>query len=191
MNTKSPNNENLLHLIQECRKNKREAQKLLYKEFYGYAMSICIRYLSNRDEAVEVLNDAYMKVFTNIKKFDIAYPFKAWFRRILINESINATKKKVGRFKESNIEEAHGIASSDSIASDIGHKEIVEMIQQLPPQYQTVFNLHVIEGYKHEEIGEMLSISPGTSKSNLSKAKGKLRKLLNEHLEADDRIRKG
>jgi len=75
--------------------------------------------------------------------------------------------------------------------ANIGHQEVVEMIQQLSPQYQTVFNLHEIEGYTHEEIGKMLSISSGTSKSNLSKAKEKLRTLLNDYLEADERIRRG
>jgi len=77
MSSKSPNDENLLPLLKGCKKKNREAQKLLYKEFYGYGMSICIRYGSNREEAVEVLNDAFMKVFTNIKKFDVTYPFKA------------------------------------------------------------------------------------------------------------------
>ncbi len=188
---KSPNEKNILHLIKGCKKNDREAQKLLYKEFYGYAISICIRYVTNREEAVEVLNDAFMKVFTNVKKINQAYPFKAWFRRILINESINAAKKRAGKFfKEERLEEAHGLGEEADVITNIGHQAVVEMIQQLPPQYQTVFNLHVIEGYTHDEIAERLSISAGASKSNLSKAKGKLRKLLNENLEAGERIRR-
>lgn len=191
MISNSPNDENLLRLIKGCINKNREAQKLLYKEFYGYGMSICIRYARNREEAVEVLNDAFMKVFTNIKKFDINYPFKAWFRRILINESINVAKRKAGRFRESSLEEAYGVGNDEVATSNISHQEVVEMIQQLSPQYQTVFNLHVIEGYTHEEIGKMLDISTGTSKSNLSKAKEKLRTLLNDYLEADERIRRG
>ena len=191
MSAKSPNDENLLRLLKGCKKENRVAQKRLYKEFYGYGMSICIRYGSNREEAVEVLNDAFMKVFTNIKKFNVAYPFKAWFRRILINESINAAKKKAGSFRESSLEEGQGIGADEVVTSNISHREVVEMIQQLSPQYQTVFNLHVIEGYKHEEISKLLSISTGTSKSNLSKAKEKLRTLLNDYLEADERIRRG
>lgn len=131
-----------------------------------------------------------MKVFSNIKKFDKVYPFKVWFRRILINESINAAKKRVGRFKEDNLEEAYDLSDGEDVISDIGHQEVVEMIQQLSPQYQTVFNLHVIEGYSHEEIAGKLSRSIGTSKSNLSKAKDKLRKLLNENLEAGERVRR-
>jgi RNA polymerase sigma-70 factor (ECF subfamily) len=191
MISNSPNDENLLRLIKGCIKKNREAQKFLYKEFYGYGMSICIRYGRNREEAVEVLNDAFMKVFTNIKKFDVTYPFKAWFRRILINESINAVKKSTGRFRESSIEEAHSVGNDEVATSNISHQEVVEMIQQLSPQYQTVFNLHVIEGYSHKEISKLLSISSGTSKSNLSKAKEKLRTLLNDYLEADERIRRG
>ncbi len=190
MFNKSPNDKTILHLIKGCKKNDREAQKLLYTEFYGYAISICIRYVADRDEAVETINDAFMKVFANIKKFDKAYPFKAWFRRILINESINAAKKRAGKFKEDNIEEAYDLADVEDVISDIGHQEVVEMIQQLSPQYQTVFNLHVIEGFTHDEIAEKLSISTGTSKSNLSKAKDKLRKLLNENLEAGERVRR-
>jgi RNA polymerase sigma factor (sigma-70 family) len=184
----SPNHKHLLHLLNRCKKNNREAQKLLYKEFYGYAMSICIRYAVSRDEAVEILNDAFMKVFTNIKKFDKTYPFKAWFRRILINESVNAAKKRAGKFKEDNLDEAYGVAEDENVTANLGHREVVEMIQQLSPQYQTVFNLHVIEGYTHHEIAEKLSISVGTSKSNLSKAKDKLRELLNENLKAGERL---
>jgi len=191
MSAKSPNDENLLRLIKGCRKKNREAQKLLYQEFYGYGMSICIRYGSGSEEAIEVLNDAFMRVFTNIKKFDVSYPFKPWFRRILINESINAAKRRAGKFKEANIEEAYGAAIDEVVTSNISHQEVVAMIQQLSPQYQTVFNLHVIEGYTHEEISKMLLISIGTSKSNLSKAKEKLRTFLNDYLEADERIRRG
>jgi len=191
MSNRHPNDTYLLNLIKGCRKHKRESQKLLYQEFYACGMSVCIRYVSNRDEAVEVLNDAYMKVFNNIKKYDIKLPFKAWFRRILINEAINATRKRAGRFQESDIEEAYDLGTNERVTSDISHKEVVAMIQQLSPQYQAVFNLHVMEGYSHEEISNMLSISIGTSKSNLSKAKEKLRTLLNEHLEVDERIRRG
>ncbi len=191
MSAKSPKDENLLRLIKGCRKKNREAQKLLYQEFYGYGMSICIRYGSGSEEAIEVLNDAFMRVFTNIKKFDVSYPFKPWFRRILINESINAAKRRAGKFKEANIEEAYGAAIDEVVTSNISHQEVVAMIQQLSPQYQTVFNLHVIEGYTHEEISKMLLISIGTSKSNLSKAKEKLRTFLNDYLEADERIRRG
>ncbi len=186
----TPNDKKLLQLLSGCKKNNRTAQKALYKEYYGYAMSICIRYVTNRDEAVEVLNDAFMKVFLHIKKFDKKYPFKAWFRRILINESINSVKKRTGEFNEDSLETAHNVAQQEAVISSIGHQEIVEMIQQLSPQYQTVFNLHVMEGYSHDEIAEMLGISPGTSKSNLSKAKEKLRKLLNKNLESDERVRR-
>ena len=176
----------IYQLIKGCLKNDRDAQKKLYQEYYSYGMSICIRYVGDREEAVEVLNDSYMKVFKNIAKYDSKYPFKAWFRRILINESINTIKRKSGKFNEESLEGMVEPGMDNSIISDIGHTDVLEMIQQLPPQYKAVFNLHTIEGYTHEEIGKMLSISNGTSKSNLFKAKEKLKVLLNDYMEVGD-----
>lgn len=141
--------------------------------------------MKNREEAVEVLNDAFLKVFSNIKQFDTVRPFKPWLRRILINESINAVKKKARKFEEEQLDEAMDYGSKDEISSEISYLEIVGMIQQLPLQYQTVFNLHVMEGFTHEEIGDMLNIKPGTSKSNLFKAKDKLKTILRAYLEKD------
>lgn len=187
----NPNSRELLQTIAGCKKKKRSAQKALYRAFYSYGMSICMRYTGNREEAVEVLNDGFMKVFINIKKFNPKYPFKAWLRKILINESINTMRKKAGSFVEQSLEEAAALSSDETITSDISHQDVIAMIQQLSPQYKAVFNLHVIEGYSHEEIGEMLGISAGTSKSNLAKAKQKLRELLDEYLGTDERIRRG
>ncbi len=141
--------------------------------------------MKTRDEAVEVMNDSFLKIFKNIKTFNPKMPFKPWLRRILINESINAVKKKASLFKEEHLEEDAMYAQENNITTEISYAEIVEMIQQLPPQYQTVFNLHVIEGFKHEEIAKMLNIKPGTSKSNLFKAKEKLKIILREFLQSD------
>ena len=141
--------------------------------------------MKTRDEAAEVMNDSFLKIFKNIKTFNPGMPFKPWLRRILINESINAVKKKASLFKEEYLQEDTVYGQENNITTEISYAEIVEMIQQLPPQYQTVFNLHVIEGFKHEEIAEMLNIKPGTSKSNLFKAKEKLKIILREFLQSD------
>ena len=175
----------LIHLIKRCKKNNRTAQKELYQHFYGYAISVTIRYMKDKDEAVEVMNDAFLKVFKNFDSFDSGMPFKPWFRRILINESINAIKKKASHFKEEQLDERTEVAEQGDIDSEISYHEIVSMIQRLPPQYQMIFNLHVIEGFSHEEIGTMLEIHPGTSKSNLHKAKEKLKVILKQYLETD------
>jgi RNA polymerase sigma-70 factor (ECF subfamily) len=153
--------------------------------FYAYGMSICIRYSGNRDEAVEILNEAFMKVFQNLGKFNIGRPFKPWFRRITINTAINFLKKKAPESAEISIGHGEHLSRGEEILSGISYDEIVDMIQQLPPSYRTVFNLYVIEGYKHDEIASMLGISTGTSKSNLSKAKQQLRGLLQAYFEED------
>lgn len=147
-------------------------------------MSICLRYSDNREEAVELLNEAFMKIFTNLKRFDFSKPFKPWFRKILINTCINNFNKKKIIFS-TELDEAKNHSSSDEILSGISYQEILVMIRKLTPSYRTVFNLYVIEGYKHEEIANMLGISVGTSKSNLSKAKRNLQLILKEYFKED------
>ena len=125
-----------------------------------------------------------MKIFKNLNKFDLQKPFKPWFRRVLINTCINNFRKKKIDFTVE-LDKANNQEVSNDILSSISYLEILEMIRKLSPAYRAVFNLHVIEGYKHEEIAEMLTISTGTSKSNLSKAKKHLRLILKEYFEED------
>jgi len=173
----------LTEIIKGCRKQKRESQKELFQMFYAYGMSITLRYTESRDQAAAVLNDAFMKVFTNIKKYDTDRPFKPWFRRILINTAINQyhKTKKQQQLTEF-LSPDHEIEKEETIISGISYQELIEMVQKLTPAYRTVFNLFVIEGFTHQEIAGMLDISVGTSKSNLSKAKRNLRAILEHYL---------
>src|SRR6056297_3526402 len=151
--------------------------------FYAYGMSITLRYANSRNEGAAILNDSFMKVFENIDQFDTERDFKPWFRRIVINTAINEYhKNKMRMEKVEPISESHDLLTDNKIVSGISYDEIIEIIQKLSPVYRTVFNLYVIEGYKHREIAEMLEISVGTSKSNLSKAKSNLRELLEKNL---------
>jgi RNA polymerase sigma factor (sigma-70 family) len=172
-------------ILRGCRKNDRESQKLLYERFYGYAMSICLRYADNRDEASAVLNDGFMKIFSGMKQFDLSRPLKPWLRKIMVNTAINQYKEKQRQIHAEEMEQAEKESEAENIISGISYQEIIEMLHKLPPAYRTVFNLYAIEGYKHEEIAKMLGITVGTSKSNLFKAKEHLRKILNEFFEAD------
>jgi RNA polymerase sigma factor (sigma-70 family) len=173
----------LSDIIKGCRKRRRENQKELYKMFYAYGMSITLRYANSRNEATEILNDAFMKVFENIRKFDQHQPFKPWLRQIIVNTAINHYhKNKKVREWERLDETGFQLAADEQIISGISYDEIVEMVQKLTPAYRTVFNLHVIEGFTHEEISGLLGISEGTSKSNLFKAKRNLRALLENKL---------
>lgn len=165
------------NLLRGCQQNNRESQARLYRMFYSYAMSICLRYADSRDEASEILNDGFMKIFKTLKKFDIRRPFKPWMRAIVVNTAINhyREQQRIPRLDE--INENKPSSEGDAL-SGISYQEILELLAALPASYRTVFNLFVIEGYKHEEIAEMLNISTGSSKSLLWKAK----ELLKKHL---------
>lgn len=173
----------LASIIKGCRKHRRESQKELYEMFYAYGMSITLRYADSRNQAAAVLNDSFMKVFENIKSYDTSRGFKPWFRRIIINTAINQYHKDKKRLEMTQpLSGEEDYFAEEQIISGISYDELIEMVRELSPAYRTVFNLYVIEGFKHEEIAGMLDISVGTSKSNLSKAKRNLRVLLERNL---------
>ncbi len=126
-----------------------------------------------------------MKIFGNLKKFDLSKPFRPWLRKIMINTAINRYHQKKRQVATEAIEGALHEADSEKILSGISYQEVIALLQKLSPAYRTVFNLYVIEGYTHEEIGSMLKISTGTSKSNLFKAKEQLKKILTDFFAAD------
>ncbi len=166
-------------LVEGCRKGQRASQKKLYQHFYGFAMSICLRYTSDSDEAQEILNDGFMKVFTKIHTYQAERPFIFWLRRIMINTSIDYYRKKPKDVYSIEIEEVRSISSSEADAiSEINEQDLLKLVQDLPPSYRTVFNLYVMDGFKHEEIAQKLGIHVGTSKSNLAKARKHLQKKL-------------
>jgi RNA polymerase sigma-70 factor (ECF subfamily) len=169
-------------IIQGCQKRQRKSQKELYKMFYAYGMSITLRYADSREQAAEVLNDAFMKVFTNIEKYDPDRPFKPWLRQIIVNTAINQYHKNQNKLQKTDLDSINQQpARKQEVLSGMSYDEIIEMVQQLSPAYRTVFNLYVIEGFKHKEIADMLDIAVGTSKSNLSKAKKNLQSIVEKN----------
>jgi RNA polymerase sigma-70 factor (ECF subfamily) len=173
--------EQLAALIQACMKGDKNSQKALYKSFYGYAMSICIRYSMNREEATEVMNDGFLKVFTKLGKYDPSRSFKGWIRKIMINTALDNYRHNLKHYYQQDLETSPQIPASDDVMADLGYQEIVLLVQKLSPAYRTVFNLYVMDGYTHEEIAEILDISTGTSKSNLFKAREHLKVLLKKN----------
>lgn len=170
--------EDLHQLIGGCVKQDRKCQKLLYKAFYGFAMGICLRYAGNRDEAAEVMNQGFFKVFTHIDRYDSGRPFKAWLGRIMMNASIDHYRANLKMAYTDDLEKAEHISDGELADKKLNYDQLLDMVQQLPQAYRTVFNLFAIEGYGHDEIGEMLGISSGTSKSNLHKARQKLKQMI-------------
>lgn len=170
--------EELHQLIRGCIKQDRKCQKMLYKAFYGFAMGICLRYANDRDEAAEVMNQGFFKVFTHIGSFDTTRPFKAWLGKIMMNVSIDFYRANLKMAYNEDLEAAEHISDGEMADRNLSYNDLLAMIQQLPQAYRTVFNLFAIEGYSHEEIGEMLNINAGTSKSNLHKARQKLKQMI-------------
>lgn len=173
--------EELQQLIRGCMKQDRKCQKMLYKAFYGFSMSICLRYANDRDEAAEVMNQGFFKVFTKIETYDATRPFKAWLGRIMMNVSIDHYRANLKMAYAEDLEEAEHVFDA-SVATDnnLNYNDLLAMVQRLPQGYRTVFNLFAIDGYSHEEIAEMLNINVGTSKSNLFKARQKLKQMIQE-----------
>lgn len=156
---------------------------MLYKHYYSYAMSVCLRYSRSRDEALEILNDSFMKVFDKIELYQEKLSFKAWFRRIIINTSIDYYRKNLKYQKHTEVEQAEGHQQSHTVIDQLSADDILALLGELPDQYRMVFNLYEIEGYAHKEIAEMLNIPEGTSRTVLTRAKKKLRALIQKHFD--------
>ncbi|MGB0524462.1 MAG: RNA polymerase sigma factor [Flammeovirgaceae bacterium] len=168
-------------LIKGCRKGKPKAQEMLYRKYYGYAMGIALRYAPSREEASEILNDSFLKVFQSVENFDLEKSFKPWLGRIVVNTAISKFRSEKKHMYQSEIEEAHQVRLDEDILDCMAAEEIIRLLQLLPDIYRITFNLYELEGYSHKEIAGQLGISEGTSRSNLSRAKSKLQKLVNEH----------
>jgi RNA polymerase sigma factor (sigma-70 family) len=147
-------------------------------EFYSYAMGICLRYARSADEAVEILNDGFIKIFSKLSMYSRGLSFKGWLRKIMINSAIDNFRRNERHYQSLDISHVQDESLSESVLDAISAEEIISHIQRLPSSYRMVFNLYVIEGYHHEEIANRLNITVGTSKSNLAIARNKLKKML-------------
>lgn len=178
----APNIQALPDLLAGCLRNHRQSQELLYRQFYSYAMSVCLRYAPTRESALEVLNDGFLKVFTRLDQYDPAQPFKGWLRRILINSAVDHYRQEVKHHNHEDVAQAeHTVVSESADAySQLAHEDLLLLIQRLSPAYRLVFNLYVMDGFTHEEIAGQLGISVGASKSNLARARENLRLLLKQ-----------
>ena len=164
--------------IASCVRKERWAQQRLYEEHYGALMSVCLRYAKDRDEAMDILHEGYIKIFKNIAKYQPGTSLYSWMKRIVVNTAIDYYRKMVRRRTE-NIDEAYGLSSGDADAiSALSAMEIMDSIQRLTPSYRLVFNMYIIEGYSHRDISQKLGITESTSRSNLVKARAKLREMI-------------
>lgn len=162
-------------LVQEAKEGKPRALEKLYRHFYGYAMSIALRYSNSREEACEIVNDSFMKVFDKIGQYTEDSSFKGWFRRILINTSIDYYRKNVKYYADMDIEKADQKICDPSVVDELSKEDILMVLRELPEMLRIIFNMYEIEGYSHNEIGEQLGIPASTSRTYLARAKQRLR----------------
>lgn len=166
-------------LIQACLQNDRNAQRKLYNAYAGRMLVVCNRYVQSQAEAEDILQEAFIKIFQNLDKFRAESTLGAWIKRIVVNTAINQIRSQQHFQDMGDVQDYENhISDYQSGIEGIHFKELLEMIQKLPKGCQTVFNLFAIEGYKHNEIAEMLNITEGTSKSQYSRAKAILQSIL-------------
>jgi RNA polymerase sigma-70 factor (ECF subfamily) len=162
------------HLVAALIRQERWAQQQLYEQYYGKMMGICLRYAGSRDEALDLLHEGFIKVFQNIGRYRPGTSLPAWIRTIIVNTCIDYYRKAIRR-RTDDITDAHYLSDdAPDVLSNLTEQEILAAVQELSPAYRAVFNLYVVEGYSHKEIGDALQITESTSRSNLVKARIKL-----------------
>jgi RNA polymerase sigma-70 factor (ECF subfamily) len=161
-------------LVSALVRQERWAQQQLYEQHYGKMMAVCLRYAGSKDEALDLLHEGFIKAFQNIKGYKPGTSIVSWIRTIMVNTCIDYYRRNTRRRTE-DIDTVYSVASDQpDVLSNLTEQEILAAVQELSPAYRAVFNLFVIEGYSHKEIGEALDITESTSRSNLLKARYKL-----------------
>lgn len=178
-NVRHENDDSLIEILAGCRSNDADSQEKLYKQFYGYALAVAFKYCSTKEDAVEAVNDSFIKVFDKIDTFDFSRPFKPWLRKIVINTSIDKIRAMSKYNNQTGLKDYHQNVNGNA-ESELTVKQIYRLINRLPVLHKFVFNLYEIEGYSHSEIAEMLNIRESSSRTYLTRAKATLRKLYNQ-----------
>ncbi len=159
-------------IIDGCKKQNRKAQKMLYDRFSSKFLGVCMRYAKDKQEAEDILQEGFLKIFERINQFNFTGAFEGWMRRIIVNTAITNYRKNLKHYNHSNIDDVYEYeqeVNTDDL--EFSMEEMLRVIQTLSPGYKMVFNLFAIEGYPHKEIAEMLNIDIATSKSQYSRAR--------------------
>jgi RNA polymerase sigma factor (sigma-70 family) len=179
--TADKNKDNLTTMIYGCRQNDRYAQNQLYKTLYRYVFGVCTRYVKNEEEPKEVVQDIFYKIFTKIDKYGGELSFYSWIKKIAVNTCIDRYRSKIHDIPITDIEEAICPEQTASVIMDADTEYLLHFIQKLSPAYKVTFNMYVIDGYKYNEIAEILNISEGAVKSNVSRARRNLQKMIDDN----------
>ena len=168
-------------LLQGCLANSRKAQEALYRQFYGFAMTIALRYSRDEHDAADIMSHAFIRIFKSIKTYDATKgSLHAWIKRIVVNEGLDHIKSRSRFSLDVELETVAEPPINNTVLEEMGAEEIMNLIKRLPPATHAVFVLYAVEGYNHREIAEKLNISEGTSKWHLSEARKTLQKQIQE-----------
>ena len=170
-------------LIRGCLSGDSRMQEALYSRFAPKMYAVCLRYSNNADDAQDLLQEGFVKIFKNLDKFRAEGSFEGWVRRVFVNTSIEHYRRKVNLISTADRDDAYVEDHSANALDKLAEKDIIKLVQDLSPGYRAVFNMYAIEGYSHKDIGSILGISEGTSKSQLARAKGILQKKVKEFLD--------
>lgn len=180
-----PTQEELKLWIKGCKRNDKKCQRNIYEFLFSPMMGVCMRYAQDRQEATDILQDGFIKVFDKIGLYDDNGSFEGWVRRIIVNTAIDAIRKRKNELltDDTSIYQSHDDQLDDEESETTAYRglgvgDVVDAMQQLSPIYRAVFNMYVMDGLTHQEIAEELNISVGTSKSNLSKARARIKAIL-------------
>lgn len=168
-------------IISECIAGNQKAMAKLYHQFAPKMFGVCLRYAKDATEAEDNMQDGFVKVFASLKTFRNDGSFEGWIRRIMINVSLEKIRKQHMLYSVEDVSIYDSVNFSDDVIAKISADDLMKIIQELPPRYRLVFNLYVIEGFSHQEIAQEMSITQGTSKSNLARAREILKKKVHEN----------
>lgn len=176
---KTENNDNFFRdVIKRCAKGDRKAQAYLFKQYYPYVMSISLRFSSCRDNALDILNESFLKIFKHIQTYESGNGFNAWVHRIVVNTALDHYRREKKYKNEVFFTDISEEPCEESVLDRINAEDIILLINSLPMTYRYTFTLFEIEGFTHEEIAAHLDIAPSTSRSNLTRAKQMLRQMI-------------
>ena len=170
-----------LQLIRSCIDGDRKSQKVLYDRLASRMFSICLRYIGDRDQAADVLQDGFITLFSKLKDYKGEGSFEGWARRVFVTTALMSLRKKDALKMSEELEAVRGMKTETvSQVQNIGYKELMKVVTSLPPGFRTVFNMYAVEGYSHKEIAKMLGISETTSRTQFSRARVWLQKKIKE-----------
>ena len=181
LNTRKDKDKLSDRLLKACIQGDRKAQRKLYEQLAPKMFPVCLRYMNNREMAEDVMQDGFVTLFSKLDSYSGTGSFEGWARKIFVNTALMQLRRNDVLKESDNLDDAWDIGSPDpSAIQEIGHKELLELIAELPPSFRTVFNMYVIEGYSHKEIADELGISENTSRSQLQRARVILQKKILE-----------